>query len=42
MVMSKFNFAVLISGSGSNLQAMIDAIDNNMIDDKWTVDKPKK
>ena len=32
MVMSKFNFAVLISGSGSNLQAMIDAIDSKIID----------
>ena len=30
--MNNFSFAVLISGNGSNLQAMIDAIEKNKID----------
>lgn len=29
---SKKNIVVLVSGSGSNLQAILDACDNNMID----------
>ena len=32
--MTNFSFAVLISGNGSNLQAMIDAIEVNQIHGK--------
>ena len=32
--MSDFSFAVLISGNGSNLQAMIEAIEANQISGK--------